>query len=337
VAQRDPWLDNVKMTLVTLVVVGHLWGQLTLGGAGQQAYDWLYAWHIPAFVLITGHLSRRFEWTRKHLLAAVTTLLVPYLIFEPAMYYFRILFGGERESGPLYLQPHWTMWYLVVLFVWRMLTPILKSHWIFVPLSVPVSLVGGSIDIWLFDLPRILGLLPFFVMGLHLEPAHLKALTSWWARVLGVAALAWLWVLAGHTDDLARTAFLYYDRPYTDLGFSEEAGLVVRLSLLGMACLGTVGGLSLIPTKGGWFTRLGAATMVVYLFHGFVVRALQYSGILGLSEERPVLLWSVMTPFGVLVALVLASPPVSRRLGVLTDPVGAWSRRRRRLEAPTSA
>ena len=26
--QRDPWLDNVKMTLVTLVVIGHSWGLL---------------------------------------------------------------------------------------------------------------------------------------------------------------------------------------------------------------------------------------------------------------------------------------------------------------------
>jgi hypothetical protein len=48
-----------------------------------------------------------------------------------------------------------------------------------------------------------------------------------------------------------------------------------------------------------------------------------------------VLIWSIMTPVGVLVALVLASPPVASRLGVLTDPVG-WARRRRQ-EAPTSA
>ncbi|MBD8870729.1 acyltransferase family protein [Nocardioides donggukensis] len=331
---RDPWLDNVKMALVTFVVVGHMWGQLALGGASDHAYDFLYVWHIPAFVLVTGHLSRSFEWTRRHLTALVTTLLVPYLIFEPALYYFRVAFG-QREDGPLLLQPHWTMWYLLTVAVWRLATPVLKRHWVFVPLSVPISLLAGSLEFDLLAVPRILGLLPFFVIGLHLERRHLAALTTWWARAVGVAGLAWLWVLAGHTDDLARSAFLYYDRPYSELGFSDEAGLAVRLAVLGAGVIGTVGALSLIPTAASWFTRLGSASIVVYLFHGFVVRGLEFAGWVGFSERYPNLSFAVLSVLGVAVALVLAWPPVSDRLRNVVDPVG-WLRRRREA-APTSA
>jgi len=65
---RDPWLDNAKMTLVTLVVIGHFWAVLPDTTFNDHFYDFLYLWHIPAFVFVTGYLSRSFEWTRTKLL-----------------------------------------------------------------------------------------------------------------------------------------------------------------------------------------------------------------------------------------------------------------------------
>ena len=49
--QRDPWLDNSKMVLVAFVVIGHAWGLLEKTQGSHWAYDFLYLWHIPAFVL----------------------------------------------------------------------------------------------------------------------------------------------------------------------------------------------------------------------------------------------------------------------------------------------
>jgi fucose 4-O-acetylase-like acetyltransferase len=40
---RDPWFDNIKMTLVTLVVVGHSWTLLPHNTANDWTYDFLYA------------------------------------------------------------------------------------------------------------------------------------------------------------------------------------------------------------------------------------------------------------------------------------------------------
>ena len=66
--QRDPWFDNAKMALVVLVVIGHSWTLLPLfaDDAGSTevlrwTYHFLYAWHIPAFVIVTGYLSKSFE------------------------------------------------------------------------------------------------------------------------------------------------------------------------------------------------------------------------------------------------------------------------------------
>ena len=120
------------MVLVTLVVIGHSWALLPDTHFSDWAYDFLYFWHIPAFVFISGYLSKSFEWTPRHFKSLLYVLVVPYLIFEPALYYYRIGLG-EDVGWVLYLQPHWTMWYLPALFCWRLMTPVLKRHWLFLP------------------------------------------------------------------------------------------------------------------------------------------------------------------------------------------------------------
>ena len=83
---RDPWLDNVKMVLITLVVVGHSIGLVEASEGSHWVYDFIYLWHIPAFVFVSGYLSKSFEWDRRRLKNLVYTLLVPYLLFEPALF-----------------------------------------------------------------------------------------------------------------------------------------------------------------------------------------------------------------------------------------------------------
>jgi fucose 4-O-acetylase-like acetyltransferase len=140
----------------------------------EHIYDWIYYFHMPAFILVTGYLSRSFEWTRRHLLSSVTMLLVPYVIFEGLMAWFRVNVGGEDPLQNLWLNPHWPMWYLVVLFLWRMVTPILKRHWLAIPASIAISLAAGQVSIEYLDINRFLGFLPFFVAGLHLTPGALR-------------------------------------------------------------------------------------------------------------------------------------------------------------------
>ena len=119
---RDPWLDNAKMALVTLVVLGHAWTLLPDSGSTRSLYDALYAWHLPAFVFVTGYLSRSFAYTPARMWQLVRTVVVPYLIFECLLALFRIHVGGEDLSR-LFENPHWPMWYLAALFFWRLLTP----------------------------------------------------------------------------------------------------------------------------------------------------------------------------------------------------------------------
>src|SRR5687768_1759037 len=87
---RDPWFDNAKMLLVTLVVLGHTWTLLPENRLERWLYDFLYLWHVPAFVMVTGYLSRSFTWSRRSLGRLLTGLALPYLVFEVALVGFRV-------------------------------------------------------------------------------------------------------------------------------------------------------------------------------------------------------------------------------------------------------
>lgn len=323
---RDPWLDNAKMALVTLVVIGHAWALLPTDGLVGHAYDFLYAWHMPAFVFVAGYLSRSFDYAPDRLWKLARTVAVPYVVFECLMAFFRLYLGGE-ELEDLFTDPHWPLWFLTALIFWRLATPLFRAlpAALAVAAAVVLCLWSGTVQgesAEVFDLTRMLGLLPFFVLGVHTTPERLEVLRRPGARWVAGATFLGLWLLIARTDALAGTQWLYYATPYGELGASDVRGAVTRLALLAIGAAGTVAFLALVPRLSGWFSRMGAATLVVYLCHGFVVRGLEYAGYAEWAAAHPVVAPPLTLIGGALIALALAAPPVSRRLQLLVDPFG---------------
>ena len=317
---RDPWFDNAKILLVTLVVVGHAWTLLPSTWFHGAAYDFLYLWHVPAFVMVTGYLSRRFSWSRRDLRRLVTTVLVPYLVFEGLLALFRTAASGE-DLDRVWLNPHWPMWYLAVLVVWRLATPVLRRLRHALPLSFAVSLAGGWVSVETFDLDRAFGLLPFFTLGVLAEQRHVDALRSNRARLAGVTALAVALVTAFALGGRIGNEWLYYRTSYAEMGSDWLTGPVIRLGLLAAGTALALSFLALVPTRRSWLTGLGGASLVVYLGHGFFVLAAEYAGFEDWSAAHPVVSWPLATVAAVLVALALAWRPVAKRLDKVVTPV----------------
>lgn len=323
---RDPWLDNAKMALVTLVVLGHSWMLLPQNPLVAGLYDFLYAWHVPAFVFVTGYLSRTFTWQRRRMWQLVRTVAVPYVVFEAAIALFRVYVGGERLDD-LFKDPHWPMWYLAALFFWRLMTPI------FVPLrgglvvAVALSLAAGLWAGDTLDLARVFGLLPFFVMGLKATPERLERLRGTPQRVTAVVVLAVIAVLSAYIDRWASTEWLYYRALYGELEVSDTRAFLTRAALLVIGTAGAWAFLALTPRRDGWFARMGVFTLVVYLFHGFVVKGADYAGYDGWADAHPEVALALTSVLAVALSLLLAHPRVGERLSVLVDPLGYGQRR----------
>lgn len=325
-SSRDPWLDNVKFVLVTVVIFGHSLALIPPTEEIQrQVYDFVYYWHMPAFVLLSGYLSRSIAWNRRRLDAMVATLLIPYLIFEPLLYWFRDWIGHELEPGTLILDPHWGMWYLIVLFVWRLATPILKLHWVAIPISIAISLAAGLLDTTTLALPRILGMLPFFVVGLHLSPTVISSIRSKWSVLPAALFMVLLWDFASRTDEWARTWFLLWNVGYAEMNWTSDAdAMEVRLKVIVLAFAGIFSVLALVPRKEHFFTRLGQHTIVVYLGHLFLIRLLaQQEEWIEFTTAHVEWALIISLAGSVVLSLVLASPWSVRVLGPLTDPVGS--------------
>jgi fucose 4-O-acetylase-like acetyltransferase len=315
------------MTLVTLVVVGHSWTMLDGSALNNHLYDFLYTWHMPAFVFITGYLSRGFEWTAPRLWSLVRSVAIPYVLVEAALAVFR-LWAGDEHLHQLWLDPHWPLWYLPALFLWRLATPVLRSTWVAVPVAIVASLLGGLFTGTTLDLARVLGFLPFFVLGLHATPARLARLRTWPARLAGVVAMVGIWFLSGNLRDWAGTGeWLYYNDAYTTMGAGPTEGYLIRLVVLVAGAIGAFALLSLMTGRSGWFTRMGSMTLVVYLCHGFFIKGLEYSGYGGWAHDNDLIALVLTSAISVGIALLLAWRPVGSRLQHVLDPLGYAEKR----------
>ena len=108
----------------------------------------------------------------------------------------------------------------------------------------------------------------------------------------------------------------------------------IRLVVMAIGLLGTVSALALIPAAAAGHSRMGSATLVVYLFHGFAVRYAEAAGWQDWSGRHPATSLVVTTLSAIALALVLASPPVRRVLTWAVDPVNTFRRHRQVPEPP---
>ena len=271
VRTRDVRVDAATGVLITFVVFGHVLETMQ-GGAAHAAVIWVYTFHMPAFVFLSGYVTR--YMSRWSPVSIVTRLLFPYFIFAIIQ---RVL-TAWLDHTPFEFSlrtPPFTLWYLLALMVWRLTVPIVKrlSFWVAVPIAVVISIIGAGVD-WLdkdFSGGRIVGFFPFFVAGLLWR-------AEWWewalsrparivAMVLLVASAVWI-VL--HEGSLNRGS-LVFSQSHTALGFTSLHAMMVRALVL---AIGAVLGLSVVvlsmrvmPVLAG----IGVASLTVYLLHAIVL------------------------------------------------------------------
>jgi len=333
---RDAYWDNAKAVLVTLVVVGHALQPAAAAGvvAADVAYRWIYLFHMPAFVLVTGVLTAGLTTRRAGRL--VVGLVVPYVIFQVLQTIEVSVLRGH--AAPLHvLVPRWTLWYLVALVLWRLSAPLWLALRPAVALVTALVLcvvggLGGGVGHAL-ALDDTLGFLPFFVAGLLLRNtagldrlgAVVASISLRWRVVAGLVLLA---ALVGTA--LARDAF---NRAALQPGFATDAigasagrGTLLRLILVGAAAVATLAVLVVMPRAAHWWTSVGRASIYVYLLHALVLTPLR--------DEGPPWTGASVVPVivvaAVALALVLASSPVRRLTGWAVEPHWAGS-----LLAPT--
>ena len=332
--RRVPFWDNARFACIVLVVLGHGIQRLIYDSDISYAfYLSFYAFHMPAFAIISGYFSKASPPTKKLMVRVLTDILLPYLIFELLWSVTKWLVEGQ--ASPNITQPSWTLWFLLALGIFRLVLPYLALlRWPLVwamAISVGVGYIA-NVDST-FSLSRTLGLLFFFTLGWWLREHdivrrfQLIDYRPWWLRLTALAVLAfwafacWFWLDVWKTIDLRH--WFFYEDSYADLGGEQWWAGGFRIVLMGLALLLSAAFFVLLPRRNTWWTHLGQYTMYVYLLHSFVLYPFRESGVLrGLD---PTWLWlPVITVVSVAIAFLLSSKPVRTVFRPLVEPRPSW-------------
>jgi fucose 4-O-acetylase-like acetyltransferase len=271
--ERVAYLDNARYWVMLLVVIGHSLTQFTDMDSARGVYVWIYSFHMPFFVLISGYTARRFMGDARQVRRMISTLVVPYLILEITTQLITRHYTGSPDPL-IILSPQWLGWFIAALFVWRLTTPIWRALKYPITTSIVISLLVGLTEVPnVLALPKILGFLPFYVVGLHMSRERFERLAATRVRVASAVLLvAALLVCYAYSENWTTDWLLWKQRYGEDpLGATPLEGITQRAELLAIGFVLTFAALSLVPRKRSWTTAFGGRTFYCYLLHGYLI------------------------------------------------------------------
>jgi fucose 4-O-acetylase-like acetyltransferase len=321
--QRDPFFDNAKYLAIVLVAVGHAWEPLRGDSRVVLAvYMAVYAFHMPAFILIAGYFSRNFDAHPERVRRLITTVAVPYVIFQIIYTVFNRWIKEDPDVPVRMFNPWWITWFLMALFIWRLTAPL----WRVVRWPVPVALgiaslaaassyLGGNLD-----LQRVLQFLPYFVLGTQLRAEHFQLVRHRVVRACAVPVLALAAVTAYWAVPRMNYQWLFHRDGAEDLGAPWWAGVAMQLGLFACAVVLIACFFALVPGRNMWFTVLGTGTLYGYLLHVFPAKGAIAWGWYDAGVAQGAAGAVLITCVAVLTVTLLCSRPVQRTFRFLIEP-----------------
>ncbi|RUM93829.1 MAG: hypothetical protein DSZ28_06435 [Thiothrix sp.] len=287
---RNHLLDNAKYLLVLTVVFGHMIEPvLHKSPTIKTVYLFIYSFHIPAFVLISGVLSKN-EITIEGFRKLVRSILIPFLIFTVLYEFFSLFYEGEFTESTINLKPYWLLWFLCSLFIWKLLLPVFLNYPYPVLFSIVLSIGAGYLDFvgYSLGLSRTLYFFPFFILGYKLKSKLVNH-----HRKVGVSMVLLLGVLVinivsfSYFHDMQQE-WLYGSYSFSRLGDYGFFAGAKRLLIYGVSFVTAISVLMLIPARKMAISEKGVNSFHVYLWHGFFVKVLSGAGLIAAIGHLPV-------------------------------------------------
>ena len=292
---RNYLIDNSKGLLIFLVVLGHSLEFIRKDyEVARLLYVFIYEFHMPVFVFISGYLSKNVEKGRRN---AVRNFLTPFLLFN-------IIWNLITLVGPLFLRgeftelpseqafsfftPGWALWYIFAMFLWKILLPdLLKFKNIFI-LSVIAGIfvkLSGEFGSYM-ALSRTITFAPFFLAGYYSSEEKLKRfrkftrfnilnkVPSILILIIGVL-IALIFVNYSNIAD----EFFWADRSYSNFNIEIFTGILLYIAvyIIGFAFVYVF--INLMPDKLTFLSKIGKNTLSVYFLHTYFI-----GSILGLTS-----------------------------------------------------
>ncbi|MED3655912.1 acyltransferase family protein [Heyndrickxia sporothermodurans] len=278
-SKRSLYFDNAKLILIFLVVFGHVISPLK----GNDdllftLYTVIFLFHMPAFILISGYFAKGYR-KKGYLLKSVKKILLPYLIFQAIYSFFYFINGDEKSLTFDFLQPHWTLWFLLSLFCWNVLIyAFAKLKWIGLIVAVAIGIAIGYVDQVgnYLSLSRTFVFFPYFLLGFLIEQKHINWIKNMkFSAVIGVLIILSTFLLFGLSFPKDAVPWLLGSSSYADMGNVEWFDGLFRMLQYLLTLVVIFGFFALVPATGSKLTIIGQRTLYIYLLHGFIIKIIE--------------------------------------------------------------
>lgn len=274
--------DNLKFLLIIFVVIGHYTQQFRADNeALQRIYVFIYSFHMPIFIFVTGLFSKKAvdEKNIKKALPYLTCFFATTLI----LFITKALLGW----APVFelFSPSGISWYLMSMFFMFLITMLIKDYkpqYIFV-LSLIIGVMCGFCQTNnpdFFTWMRTLTFYPFFCLGYisdreKIEKATNKISIKITAVIFFVSIYLLIYFYPKQANKISRLNTARHT--YSELGRFAPYGWELRLLTYAISFAAIFLLISLIPRKRiKGFTSLGERTLGIYMFHYVIIYTAVY-------------------------------------------------------------
>ena len=301
-------IDNIKVLLIFLVVFNHIIAFNLVKIDTVVRYVWyaITIFHMPAFVFISGYLSKK----PQNVLKNFKNLLIPYVLGYTLTWYSQIWLG--RSVDYEILRPTGSvMWYILALFIYRLTIEALGKIRFIVPLSILFALWAGTRPEFTTFLSssRIVVFFPFFVAGYLWKSEYITAIRKFKGKWILVAISGvLLWAIPNYMiPNEMGIAIFRGNHGYQLCGLTDPQGVILRLLMYLVSFVVVYTMLALVPDIKLPLTYVGRHTMGIYFFHYPIMIIMNGLYILMLPAMNNV--W-VLLGVSLVFVLVLGSLPV---------------------------
>ncbi|MGL4346322.1 MAG: acyltransferase family protein [Cellulosilyticaceae bacterium] len=271
ISSRNYLLDNLKGLLIFLVVFGHSLELIKEDHIVFSVfYIFIYLFHMPAFVFISGYFSKNLDKSRE---SAFGTFFVPFIIFNTLWNLLAV--GFTRDTSLFsFITPGWALWYLISMFIWRILLKDLIKIRFILPLSIVIGLGAGIFTEFdaLLSMSRTLVFLPFFLTGYFIKEDRLYSLKrphKLYAFFIILLSLAFSFGIA--YTKLVPIEFLYGSDSFKTFTVPIWLGLMSRCLLYIIGFSFIFGLINTTKTTPTFFAKIGGNTLPVYILHTYLL------------------------------------------------------------------
>ncbi|MDO7908129.1 fucose 4-O-acetylase [Paenibacillus sp. JX-17] len=322
--QGETFFLNLRFLLILCVFVGNaIEPLLTQVAPMQQLYQWIFTFHMPLFVWVTGYFAKSSLSGGKGK-QVLLQIAVQYVIFQSVYSILDQLVFQVPHIHRSFFAPYLLLWFLASHFCWRLLLLGMQRLGLVPAVQIAVSALLGVLvgylpveGIWL-SVSRTFVFLPFFMLGYHLSYAKIARWLTPGRRLAAGSTSAALLLFSGLLFSKIPAGWLYGSMTFGQLGHHEWFAGVYRIGVYGLQAGCSIAFIGLVPLAAGAVTEMGRRTLYVFLLHGLIIRAAAASGMYN----------SIYTAAGaaaviagaVLMTLLLTQRPVRRAVHLVIEP-----------------